>query len=68
MIAHIRMDNAAEKLFSELADKNGDSYEGLIQGLVKVNHREKHLCIDSSSPPPQHIHTVQAFQEGIQGV
>ncbi len=32
-----RFDNDAEKLFSEMEDKNGETYEALIQGLVKVN-------------------------------
>ena len=31
-----RLNNAAEKLFQEIADKNAATYEALIQGLVKV--------------------------------
>ena len=31
-----RLDNTAEKLFKEIEDKNGNTYEALIQGLVKV--------------------------------
>lgn len=37
-----RRDNAAELLFREMEDRDGDSYEALIQGLVKV--RWKIVC------------------------
>ena len=30
-------DNAAEKLFAEMKDRDGSSYDAMIQGLVKVN-------------------------------
>jgi hypothetical protein len=30
------LDNSAEQLFGEMEEKNGDTYEALIQGLVKV--------------------------------
>ena len=30
-------DNAAEKLFAEMKDRDGGSYDAMIQGLVKVS-------------------------------
>lgn len=32
-----RMDSAAEQLFSDITDKDGWTYEALIEGLVKVS-------------------------------
>ena len=31
------MDCAAEQLFNDITDKNGQTYEALIEGLVKVS-------------------------------
>ena len=32
-----RLDNTAEQLFKEMEEKDGATYEALIQGLVKVS-------------------------------
>lgn len=78
-----RLDNSAEKLFKEMEEKNGDTYEALIQGLVKVSDRAHNRQLIATSGVlgnglcihVQHKNYRRAFQvfdemrrNGFQGV
>ena len=57
-----RLDNGAELLFREMKDRDGDSYEALIQGLVKVRESKGTVVVEGVVIP---LYLAQELQEGI---
>ncbi len=62
------MDSAAEQLFSDITDKDGWTYEALIEGLVKVSATMCLCHADHSWCLLVYLHSAQVPQKSLSDV
>ena len=56
---HLSLNNLAEKFFAEMTEKDGGTYDALIQGLIKVEpylHYTTYICLHTAMPITMSIH------------